>query len=718
MTKRKRQNESIQIKSNEDLFKKKNIIAFFFLIIISYFTLKTYFLRFPINIEAFISSLNPFEYLTLNIYKTAYYNLKEISKMILLLLSILGWGNIAIKISKINEDTKENLILKYALGLCIISAFSMLTGFLGLIKTTLYIGFLTTGIFIWFYYFIKSGYKIKTSFKTDIISNKIFFIIFLIIVVINLVQSLAPEIFYDTLVYHLGVPKWWFLEGKIKDMQYNIYSKLTLNHSVIYLFSLVNFGEQTPLLANFLTSIFCFIAIGWGFRKYITEKTSLTAAIIFYSIFHVSQSSQSATSDIIAAFFIIISFYSMIKYTETGRKIWLIYTGLFCGLAFGTKYNTAFIIIAIFLINIYKQIKEKRLSFKQTLIETLLFSAFFSVFTFPWLVKNFLNYSNPLFPFAYSIFNKNLSSIDTDKINGLMLEIKQFQKFDFISWIKHPFLISTGQIPNSEFFTPLFMLVLPLGLFNKKRKEFLAYLWLTFGFSWFMWSFSSTTIRHLFSSYFAASIIAAYYINEAFYGITQKMLKFLFYLILISTIYWLILSMKNEGRYLVVTGVISKDEYLSVSHPRYPNPSYAVYKYINENLKTSDRILIIGDSKTFYLDRRFEASSVFDRNLLIDTVITSKKPQDIYLKLKEKGITHILLNVNEAFRTNKGYNIFYWEPGEISKFHDFFNKHLSIEKDYEKIADGRYLEKVILYRLVENNQNPSVDYISQISNLK
>ncbi|MBP7796545.1 MAG: glycosyltransferase family 39 protein [Elusimicrobiales bacterium] len=716
MSKKKnhKQPKELVVEKKEKENKKLYFLAFAVFIVISYFTFSAYFSKFPFSLLMFVDLINPSNYLSSNITKTVGYNTLEIIKIILFLISVIGWGRLVVKILRLDVPEKEGIVASYVLGLCAIAIFTMATGFAGFIKRPLYLSFLSVGILLYFLRLYKNGFKLSLSFKDDIKSNKLLFFIFFVIFVINLVQSLAPEIFYDTLVYHLGVPNYWLIEGSIKDMPYNIYSKLTLNHSFIYLFSLVSFGKQNPLLINFISSVFCFISIGWLFRKHISAKTSLLAAVIFYSIFHVAQSSQAAASDIIAALFIIVAFYSAVKYLDTKKLIWMGLCGLFSGFAFGTKYNTAFIIISFLVVVVYKKIKDKEFRFNWFLKEIAIFSVFFAIFTVPWFIKNYINYSNPLYPFGISIFNKNIPTLDAEKINNFMLEVRQFSSFNFTDWLKHPFLISTGQIINSEFFTPLFLLILPLAIFKRNKNYFIRYLWIVFIFSWIMWSFSSTTIRHLFSSFFAMSILAAYYINDVYGGILKKLMKFAAYLTIFLSITWIIYLMRSEGRYRVVNGEISRDDYLSETHPRYPSPSYALFKYINENLKSNEKVLILGDSKSFYLDKPFEVSSVFDRNQLIDITIGSKDGDEVYKKLKEKGITHILLNVTEAFRTQKGYSIFYWGDEDMKKYDDFFNKHLSEEKTYEKIISNQYSEKLVLYRIVDRNKTIFSNYLRQV----
>ncbi len=681
---------------------------------ISYFVLNAYLAKFPFDLANFLEMINPFQYITANVTGNLFFITYEIIKILFFTFSSIGFGKIILKFVGIVESENIFFILSYFLGLCVIALFSLITGYVSLINKYLYLSFAAIGFSLWLYFFYLSGYKMGLDIKNQIKENKLYFVLLLPVLIVNLIQSLAPEIFYDTLVYHLGIPNYWLINDKIADLGYNIYSKLSLNHSVLYLFSLTAFGEQNTLLLNYITSVFCFLGIVFFFEKYFSKRTTFMAGLIFYSIFHVAQSSQSAASDIIAAAFVIAAYYSANKAMEEKKWIWICLSGLFSGFSFGTKYNTAFIIIAILLLFIYQKLKEEKSNISEIFKSLLLFSLGFSVFSMPWLVKNYINYSNPLFPFAYKIFNKDISSIDASKIEGLLNEIRQFSKFDFATWLKLPFLISTGQIINSEFFTPLFLTILPLAFFVKSGKKEVRNLWIVFIFSYISWSFSSTTIRHLFSAYFLISILAAYYINEAFEGWFKSVLKTFLFITVIFSINWIIYLMKTEERYRVVLGEIKKEDYLSVSHPRYPNPSYSLIKYINENLDENSKVLFVAEPKSFYIKKKFEASSVFDRNPLVDITMKSQNEKEIYDELKKMGFTHILINIAEAIRISRGYNLFYWSEKDLKKYHSFFSKHLQTEKEHERIIENKLAEKSVLYKITETKTKPEPDYLFEV----
>lgn len=688
-------------KKEEIYTTKERIIISLTAISLALWIIPTIITKYHPDFSLFLSTLNPFVYLSSLKVRIIFSHLKEIFFLLVFLFSTISAGKMLERVMLFKE---LDISLLYGAGLIFNSFIVLVTGFLGYISKDIYLGIIVAEAVGGIYLLIKKDFKINYENS----SKRSFFLSAgsILLLLLSFIVSLSPEIFYDSLNYHLSAPNYWIINSKISDMPAHIYHKLPLNHSLIYTMVLTIFSEQTPLLVNFSTFIFFLLFIIHSFKRYLNPHTLLTAAFIFLSIFHVYVMTQSAGGDIISSFTAALAFKMILNYLEKEQKIDLIWAGIFSGFAFCSKYNTAFVTLSFFFILLYKQIKNRK-SFSRIFKEVLFFSIGFLIFTTPWLVKNLIKNSNPLFPFAHEIFCRRCQSDEIKRAKALIDEIKQNEGLNVISWIKLPYLVSVGRIANSELFLPLFLIILPLAVFNKRKNEFITLLWFSFIFSYLLWSTSTTYIRHFFSSYFIISILAAYYINDAFDGFARSIIKMIFAITMFINTILLVDFFAIEKRYEPVFGMITKDEYLSTSRMRYPYPSYSMYKYINENLTMQDKILIFGDSRTFYLKIPHETASVFDLHPLVKLSQESKDGDEIYLKLKEKGFTHIMLNLTEGYRT-KVYGNLYFSPEEFKRFDDFFKKHLLVEKEIEE----KDKTKIILYLLVERKMVYEVNYFS------
>jgi hypothetical protein len=699
------------IKKKEVLKPSSNSLwAYISFAVIVFISLKGYFSNpaHTFSLSDFFNIISPEQYLSfkfLSIIKTHIWNL---FLSLFVVLSIFSFGDIIYKILKLDSENKiEKIIYSYASGFILLIIFVMLFGFLGYLYKKLFLFFSISGILI--YLFLR--YKNKTtSDKNNVLVEDFYkfpllYFFLSILFFIALIQSLSPETFYDTIIYHLAVPNYWIINGKIADLPNNVFSKMPFNHGIVYLYAMLIGNEITAKMVNLSFSLFSVFSIIFLFRKYYKPETLIVASIIFFSIFHVANVSWYASTDSMITFFAIVSFHSILKYKESASLKWLILSALFSSISMGTKFTSIFYVAGIISVYFYGSKKEDMLI---NLKRFAIFCFFASIFVLPWLIKDLIKYSNPFYPMLYKIFNPDLSKLEIDMLKNWMGEVSYFTLHD---WLLHPFYISIGRIANSEFFTPLFLCILPLALFNKDKRDINKILWLFLLVSWLFWSLITSVIRFLMPAYFAASLLASFYINEAFDGLFRKILKIFLAFTIFMSLNWILVSFYIEEKWKYFFGVYTQDEYLSYTRARYPYPSYAIIKYINENLPNNSKVIFLGEAKTLYMKKKFEASTVYDRNIFLDEVIDSKNIEELYNSLKNKGFTHILFNISECIRNNMTYKILYLNKDEIIKFHNFFDKYMQEEKYFDDISNGRIINRVILYKITEKKNKPSPDYI-------
>ncbi len=103
------------------------------------------------------------------------------------------------------------------------------------------------------------------------------FVILLIQSLINLIGALGPELGFDALWYHLPIPQIWLAQHKITFLDGDLYySGLPKLIDMLYVYP---FSQ----LIHFSFGILTLIVIYKLSRKYLDEKYSLLACIIFYS---------------------------------------------------------------------------------------------------------------------------------------------------------------------------------------------------------------------------------------------------------------------------------------------------------------------------------------------------------------------------------------------------------------------------------------------------
>lgn len=686
-----------------------SLFAWPILIILSFVALKEYFSKFRPDIDSFIFAISPSQYISSGIFKAMYSNTLSLIKGLFSFLGIFGWGYLAMRFIKLDESGSSLAIVSLALGLFITAVFSAITGISGILIKEAFLFFAFCGFAISAFAIYSERKKIDKLKGAFFAEFPLFWLFLSVIVVINLIQSLSPETFYDTIIYHLAVPNYWKIEGAIKDMPNLIFSKMPFNHGLVYLYCLETGNVESAKFVNWGISLFTLFSFFAFFKGKFSQKTLFVAASIFFSIFHYMNVSWYASNDAMLSFFLLCSFYLSLRYSETLSFKYAIVSGLLAGFAMGIKYTSSIFVFATLFSILYMLRENLRLFVKFAIV----FFLAASLPVLPWLVKNFIYYGNPFYPMLYKVFQKGLDPLDISHIESFMSEVRQFD-FNLKDWLMHPLYVSVGKIANDEYFTPIFLIVLPLAFFNRKENPLLKPLMIYFVSSWLMWSFSSNVVRYLMPAWFAGALLVSFYAFEAFEGLFGKTVRFLVLFTIILSFYWSFMFFYMEAKWKVFFGINSASDYLSSSKTRYPWPSYAVFDHIKKVSKDKERTLFLGDSKTLYFEKPFEASSVFDRNILIDICLNSKDEEEIYLKLRELGIKRIIFNIKEAMRNNSVYGILYFDSKSMDRFDKFFNKHMREEYIYDEKMQDQIVNRVIVYEINEKNDKSFPNYIKDV----
>ena len=134
-------------------------------------------------------------------------------------LAAFGLGNRVIKLVKLAElnDSERNIFsISFGLGILILAIF--LSGISGLLyKAPILAVFWGLGAWGLFdVYRQKLIQRLPASFLGLSLFEKLFFLAAVLSAVVTLAGSISPEIFYDSLVYHLAKPNFWIQNHAIR----------------------------------------------------------------------------------------------------------------------------------------------------------------------------------------------------------------------------------------------------------------------------------------------------------------------------------------------------------------------------------------------------------------------------------------------------------------------------------------------------------------------
>jgi|GEM_PF-1893918 len=602
-------------------------------------------------------------------------------------------------------DKYENMLFATAAGLGLIAYMTVIIGYLG-------------GLHRWVFYIIFSALmaagivrirNVNRQFhqavrfsKTDFF-EKIMISMLILLAVFNLLMSLTPEMFYDSLNYHLGVPNYFIQNHRISPLPYKILSNFPLNISMLFTAGMLLKNYTAAKLLNFIFGIL--IAAGimvFSIRRLKNRLSGIIAAVVFYFTPTVMFRSWLASNDIGLTLFIFFSLYALINYMDGGERNpkWLFAAAVLSGFALGSKYTAVFFIAPLaFVLMIHEFFAKQAL--KKIFKSVALFTVITAAVASPWFIRNYINSGNPVHPLMTQFFNiKYPYGVSAETEFNYHNPLKQSS--GIITLFSLPWNMSIkGGGPRTNYASPdyymsgaVFIGFMPLLLFFRiRKKNAVVNLLLFFIFSFLIWGIAPNTKFKYFSPALpAAGLLIGYVVCAS--TRESEFLKNIFGISIIvmamsNFLFMIPMAVSTYQPLSLISGTISKDKYLSDSRPGYPYPSYNVYKYANETLPEDAKILIFGDAKCLYINRRFAAFSVEGLNPLIEYLRNSGSGDEVYLNLKSDGFTHLIVNAPEGIRT-AGYGNFYFNKEDIVKLDGFWKKYITELYQY----GGVYLYRI------------------------
>ncbi|OGR65461.1 MAG: hypothetical protein A2X31_11705 [Elusimicrobia bacterium GWB2_63_22] len=502
-----------------------------------------------------------------------------------------------------------------------------------------------------------------------------------------LVWALAPEIFFDSLVYHLAVPSSYLQEGRVLAQPHNLNSAFPLLMQMLYAAGLLMSDDVLPKLMHFATGLFLLGTLFAMGRRWVSVTAGLLACVIFLSMPMALINMSSTGVEIGSAWFTALAVYALLLFSarEGGPgpvfDRTLLLAGLFAGLACGTKYPALFTVIAGGAVVLFRRPagdapRDYGLAAKQA----LLFGVAAALVFLPWPLKNLFFHGNPLYPF----FGKLLGGQLVDPVKWVIFNSDCFSRDlgaafrtsgDFFRFVFHPWYITMSGMGNADFVGPFLLVCLPLLLLYRLQKPALRHLALYLAVMWCLWALSTTMPRYFLPSLSLLSLLLAAVITESGSAVLKWTLQGALVVFSLYSAQWISELAKSQEGWRVVFGLQSRAEYLSAPHSAYPMPYYPAMEYINSSLPPDSRVLFAGDSRSFFCERKFIGVSVHDVHPLVLFARASSTPEEMQARVAAAGITHLFLNLGEAVRLDKSYRLFQWDDKSLGVFNAWWARY-------------------------------------------
>lgn len=461
--------------------------------------------------------------------------------------------------------------------------------------------------------------------------------------------ALSPPLFYDALVYHLGVPNLFLLRDGIEHLPHNVYSNFPFGAEMLYLLALHLGGPELAGLVNFAFGLLAAIVLAAIVRPRWGERPARVAAALFLLTPQVLLLSRFATTELPMTFFTLLAFLCLLRWSEEERRADLILAGVFGGFAFSTKYLGG--LFAVLAPAGYLLLRRRPRALGLLLAAAGLAAS-------PWLLKNLLLTGNPVHPAFFGLLGGSDWSEGQAATLAADAHAAWFMAGSWKDWLELPLQVV---LPRRDLGVPdeggwVWLPVLAAAAFVAVRRRGGAerlLLWL-FASCTLLWAATFWIARFLLPALALGTVLIALALEGLAAGARRRLPEAALLLFCAGTV----LTFAGDelaGRALQralkpALGLQTRDAYLASFLRIHPAVDFA-----NRRLPRDARLLVLGDAKTAYLRRDHVAGTVLDRSPLPALLGPADDAEGMALALRRAGITHVLVNARELERTAAEY---------------------------------------------------------------
>lgn len=512
-----------------------------------------------------------------------------------------------------------------------------------------------------------------------------------------MLQSTGPQIFYDSLVYHLALPALYLRHARIFATPFNIYSGIPLGIEALYLWLLpLDAGGSLCQLLHWSLGALTAAAIVAIGRRLGSLKAGLWAAAIFYVNPMVLLIGRKAGVELGSSFYVVLALLAAVLYCQRLGLIWIVWSGAFAGLALGTKYQLITLLpgMAAFL----AQTQGWRTGLRSFSLAALIAVSLAA----PWGFKNMAFYQNPVYPFFAHRFNPK-SVIQYQDFAG-SAHARPWENVGIEGDLDHfsPHLWTYSA--NSELdnlLSLVFLLLIPVFFYYGRAGPAQA-LFLFWAAMWFPLNALAGLARFSIPSLGPLSLALAFALISlpSFAArLTQGVVGLAFVFCAIAA--FNLDGMKDYWRALEAPRGVS--DYLKREHASYPNPPYAAFDWANSYLPPNAKLLLIGEQRPFYLERDSFPASIYVEPPLLVWIKDSSSSEELYRRIAREGVTHIFVNVEELKRLDAALVL---SKKERARLNGFWRRHVERIKNMRSDPSDDFIYHFAFYKITPMNAEP------------
>jgi hypothetical protein len=214
----------------------------------------------------------------------------------------------------------------------------------------------------------------------------------------TLLIGLAPPLKFDTLVYHLTLPRIYLQEGNISYLPQLFYWGMPQVTEMLYTWALALAGEGAAIIFGWLIGLITLLGVFGYVRQLVGAGAAWVAMASLLAGFTTASSLAWGYVGWMSMLYGLAFLAYLESWVSTSDLRYLFLAGIFSGLALGVKYTNGVLLLAGIVVIIWAQRKK---SVRGILLNMFQFVSVTFLIFLPWLVKNYVATGNPVYPFFF-----------------------------------------------------------------------------------------------------------------------------------------------------------------------------------------------------------------------------------------------------------------------------------------------------------------------------
>ena len=468
-------------------------------------------------------------------------------------------------------------------------------------------------------------------------------VITVLIVLLNLVWAIAPEVQYDPLNYHLAVPKLYLEHSGIIEVQfYQAYHVRLI--AMIFAACLAVCGPEAAKMWVFLMSTCSLAALYAVAKDSFNARVGIWAGALFMTTPLVSWLSGTADIDNVIAFFSLAALSAVVRWYKTSITGWLYVAALLAGSAVGSKLNAALFILPISMVVAASLVFDRSQPRRSQLKLLILCVVAFSVIAVPMYALMYSFTGNPIFPMYNGIFRSPKWEIDNALLNSAEFGLPK----TILNLLRFPFRLTFDTVRFGEALPRggvglNLMLGFPFAVFWFGRKRHAAHLllivvstYLVLLFYLMQYARYYIVVLPLISIVGVATVFEFLLGWQSTVARTCLMLAVVMQPIIMSIQFW---NVPERFPVRVALGLESREAFLKRALA-----GYSAAKYLNTVARQDETILGVDfENLRFYLRPQLETLSITLKTNPLRTAMNLGHGAELAARLNELHYGHLFV---------------------------------------------------------------------------